>query len=84
LPLWPCWPRAGSDDDDDRNGGGTDAASTEQADACSKDRLAVKNAGQLTVGTDNPAFPPYFVDDDPTNAKASRAPWPTRSRPPAP
>jgi polar amino acid transport system substrate-binding protein len=58
----------GSDDDDDGGGGGaTEAAGAEQADACAKDQLAVKNPGQLTVGTDKPAFPPYFVDDDPTN-----------------
>jgi polar amino acid transport system substrate-binding protein len=59
----------GSDDDDD--GGGGDGASTgaQQADACAKDQLALKNPGQLTVGTDKPAFPPYFVDDDPTNGK---------------
>ena len=25
--------------------------------------------GKLTVGTDKPAFPPYFEDDDPTNGK---------------
>jgi polar amino acid transport system substrate-binding protein len=59
----------GSDDDDDGGGASTGAAETEQADACAKDQLAVKNAGQLTVGTDKPAFPPYFVDDDPTNGK---------------
>jgi polar amino acid transport system substrate-binding protein len=59
----------GDDDDDGGGGGGSEAASTEQADACSKDQLAVKNAGQLTVGTDKPAFPPYFVHDDPTNGK---------------
>ena len=27
------------------------------------------SAGVLTVGTDKPAFPPYFVDDDPTNGQ---------------
>jgi polar amino acid transport system substrate-binding protein len=59
----------GDDDDDDGGGGSTEAATTEQADACAPDQLAVKNAGQLTVGTDKPAFPPYFVDDDPTNGK---------------
>jgi polar amino acid transport system substrate-binding protein len=57
------------DDDDDDGGGSTEAATTEQADRCAKDQLAVNNAGQLTVGTDKPAFPPYFVDDDPTNGK---------------
>ena len=25
--------------------------------------------GQLTIGTDSPAFPPWFVDDDPTNGE---------------
>jgi len=59
----------GDDDDDDGGGGSTEAATTEQADPCAPDQLAVKNAGQLTVGTDKPAFPPYFVDDDPTNGK---------------
>jgi polar amino acid transport system substrate-binding protein len=59
----------GDDDDDDGGGGSTEASTTEQADVCAKDQLAVKNAGQLTVGTDKPAFPPYFVDDDPTNGK---------------
>src|SRR6201991_3088801 len=31
--------------------------------------LALKSPGKLTVGTDNPAYPPYFEDDDPTNGK---------------
>ena len=57
------------DDDDDGGGASTDAAATEGADACAKDQLALQNPGQLTVGTDKPAFPPYFVDDDPTNGK---------------
>jgi polar amino acid transport system substrate-binding protein len=39
------------------------------AGACAKGSLSLKNAGQLTVGTDKPAYPPYFVDDDPTNGK---------------
>src|ERR671918_2994786 len=57
------------DDDDDGGSASTDAAATEQADACAKDQLALRNAGQLTVGTDKPAFPPYFVEDDPSNGK---------------
>jgi polar amino acid transport system substrate-binding protein len=59
----------GDDDDDDGGGASTEPAATEQADACAKDQLALKNPGQLTIGTDKPAFPPYFVDDDPTNGK---------------
>jgi polar amino acid transport system substrate-binding protein len=28
---------------------------------CSTDSLSLVNAGQLTIGTDNPAYPPYFA-----------------------
>ncbi len=56
----------------------TTAATT--PDACAKDSLAVVTAGTLTIGTDNPAYPPYFLENtdgsktepwelgDPTNA----------------
>ena len=30
------------------------------ADACAKESLATLTAGRLTIGADNPAFPPYF------------------------
>ncbi len=33
-------------------------------DACAIENLAVATAGQLTVGTDNPAYPPYFEAGD--------------------
>jgi polar amino acid transport system substrate-binding protein len=46
-------------------GGGTE---TTAADPCAKDQLALKTAGQLTIGTDNPGFPPWFQ-----NAKGG--PW---------
>jgi polar amino acid transport system substrate-binding protein len=56
-------------DDDDDGGGGGGSATTEQASNCAKDQLELTTPGTLTVGTDKPAFPPYFVDDDPTNGK---------------
>ena len=37
--------------------------------SCEKADLETVNDGVLTVGTDKPAFPPYFEDDDPTNGK---------------
>jgi len=40
-----------------------------QADACAKDQLDLARNGRLTIATDKPAFPPYFVDDDPSNGK---------------
>jgi polar amino acid transport system substrate-binding protein len=56
-------------DDDDDGGGGGDSTTAQQASKCAKNQLALATPGTLTVGTDKPAFPPYFVDDDPTNGK---------------
>ena len=36
---------------------------------CAKDKLSLKTGGALTIGTDSPAYPPWFSDDDPTNGK---------------
>jgi polar amino acid transport system substrate-binding protein len=58
----------GSDDDDQSTAEAT-ATATTAADACSPDQLSLVNDGQLTVGTDKPAYPPYFEDDDPSNGK---------------
>ncbi|HEX2754751.1 MAG TPA: ABC transporter substrate-binding protein, partial [Candidatus Limnocylindrales bacterium] len=36
-------------------------------DACAKDNLKLTTGGKLTIGTDNPAFPPYYdAVDSPT------------------
>ena len=41
-------------------------------DACAKDNLALVTPGKLTIGTDNPAYPPYFAE----NADGTRPrPW---------
>lgn len=47
------------------------AAASEAApvDECAPENLTTVDAGKLTVGTDTPAYPPYFVDDDPSNGK---------------
>ena len=55
--------------DDDDSSGSNSSSTTASADACAKDQLQLANSGQLTVGTDKPAFPPYFEDNDPTNGK---------------
>lgn len=46
-----------------------EAAIAPELDECSPENLTTITAGKLTVGTDTPAYPPYFVDDDPTNGK---------------
>ncbi len=36
---------------------------------CSPSSLATLKPGTLTIGTDKPAYPPWFIDDDPSNGK---------------
>jgi polar amino acid transport system substrate-binding protein len=45
------------------------ASAAPTPDQCSKENLTLLTPGTLTIGTDSPAYPPYFVDDDPTNGK---------------
>jgi len=48
------------------------ASASASPDACAKDSLAVVTPGKLTIGTDNPAYPPYFAE----NADGSKTdPW---------
>jgi polar amino acid transport system substrate-binding protein len=56
----------GSDSD---SGSSPTPAATAAADACAKDKLDLRAPGTLTVGTDKPAYPPYFEDDKPENGK---------------
>ena len=55
-----------------------EASPSEPAASCATEDLATRTPGTLTVGTDNPAFPPYFSDatqtegwefGDPTNGQ---------------
>ena len=39
-------------------------APSPSADACAPEDLALKTAGKLTIGADNPAYPPYFEPSD--------------------
>ncbi|HKE70725.1 MAG TPA: ABC transporter substrate-binding protein [Nocardioidaceae bacterium] len=43
--------------------------SSASAQDCAVDQLPLKTAGQLTIGTDSPAYPPYFEKNDPSNGK---------------
>jgi polar amino acid transport system substrate-binding protein len=47
-------------------------APTPTPDACAKENLVLTTPGTLTIGTDNPAYPPYFLE----NADGHKtAPW---------
>ena len=39
------------------------------AEKCSKESLTTLTPGSITFGTDQPAYPPWFVDDVPANGK---------------
>jgi polar amino acid transport system substrate-binding protein len=38
-------------------------AASPSASACAKDSLTLVSAGKFTIGTDNPAYPPYFLEN---------------------
>lgn len=48
------------------------ATETPMADACAWENLELKNDGRLTIGTGNPAFPPYF--DPPAEGEEAASP----------
>jgi polar amino acid transport system substrate-binding protein len=41
---------------------------TPTPNACAKDNLQVKVPGKLPIGTDNPAFPPWFGGEPPADS----------------
>ena len=49
------------------------------AETCTPETLELKNDGRLTIGTGNPAYPPYFEppadDEEPANPANQEDPW---------
>ena len=45
------------------------ASASAALDDCAPENLTTIEAGKLTIGTDSPAYPPYFEDEDPTNGR---------------
>ncbi|OJU95551.1 MAG: amino acid ABC transporter substrate-binding protein [Solirubrobacterales bacterium 67-14] len=56
-----------SDDSSDDNSSSGDTTTT--ASDCTPEGMNTFKDGVLTIGTDSPAYPPYFEDDDPSNGK---------------
>jgi polar amino acid transport system substrate-binding protein len=54
---------------DDESSGTATPAAKKSASPCDRSALALKAGGKLTIGTDKPAYPPYFEDDKPENGK---------------
>ena len=55
-------------DDEDEAAPATTTETAGAGDECAKENLELVSAGKLTIGTDNPAFPPWFGGDE-------KAPW---------
>ncbi len=55
--------------DDTTDSAASPAAPGARAAACARERLATQTVGKLTVGTDKPAYAPWFQGDDPANGK---------------
>ena len=45
------------------------STSSAKATSCTPDSLATRTKGTLTVATDSPAYPPWFIDNKPANGK---------------
>jgi polar amino acid transport system substrate-binding protein len=66
VALGACAP-AGSGTSTTTSSASTGASSP--AADCAKDQLKVRTPGKLTIGTDNPVYEPWFVDNKPANGK---------------
>jgi polar amino acid transport system substrate-binding protein len=67
LALTACAPTDEPDSADDTS---SDASSeTPAAEECTPDTMETVSDGTLTIATDDPAYEPWFVDNDPTNGK---------------
>jgi polar amino acid transport system substrate-binding protein len=63
--LAGCGGKKSSSSTGDNEGEGTAAT----ASACTPSKMQTHSAGELTVATDKPAYPPYFEDDEPANGE---------------
>jgi polar amino acid transport system substrate-binding protein len=71
-----CAPQDDSSATDEPGGSDTPTSSDDAAtattapvDACAVDQLPLRTPGTLTIGTDSPAYEPWFVDNDPSNGQ---------------
>ncbi len=58
----------------DEEGVAEQSTAATEADRCAKDQLELVTPGELTIATDNPAFPPWFEDE-------KGAPWDPTTKP---
>jgi polar amino acid transport system substrate-binding protein len=63
--LAGCGGKKSSSSTDGGEGEGTAAT----AAACTPSKMQTHDAGELTIATDKPAYPPYFEEDEPENGE---------------
>ena len=59
----------GGDEEDTATPAAGEPSAAAAAGECSPESLETLEDGTLTIGTDSPAFEPWFTDDDPTNGQ---------------
>ncbi len=74
LGVGACAPEDEDSDSDsaaptESSGETSDGATAPASDACAVDQLPLVEPDTLTIGTDDPAYEPWFQDSDPTNGK---------------
>src|SRR3954453_20596031 len=72
LPLLvaavACAPENDSSGGSSSSSSASDSASS-GSNSCAPGQLALRKPGSLTIGTDSPAYEPWFSNNDPTNGK---------------
>lgn len=68
IALTACAPTDEADTSDDASESTSDPEAT-TSDECTPDSMETLTAGTLTIATDEPAFEPWVVDNDPTNGE---------------
>ncbi|HEX5916835.1 MAG TPA: ABC transporter substrate-binding protein [Nocardioides sp.] len=73
IALSACAPTdeadSGTDSSDSSDSSATSESESPAADECTPDTMETVADGTLTIATDDPAYEPWFVDNDPTNGQ---------------
>jgi polar amino acid transport system substrate-binding protein len=69
LALSACAPASDSGSPSAKGSSHTNSGPASSGDACSPAKLHLVQQGTLTIGTDSPAYPPWFQHNDPANGR---------------
>jgi polar amino acid transport system substrate-binding protein len=69
LALTACAPTDEADTSTDSASEPTSESESPAADECTPDSMQTVTPGTLTIATDDPAYEPWFVDNDPANGQ---------------